>query len=350
MSEVRAVVLAFILAVAALGCGGADDASTGGAHDASPPEGSGPADFDAGHGAGVWHLPEFTLPDPDSDVELHLSEVGLYQDITTKKLAPDLISFEPQFKLWSDGADKQRYLRLPPGEQVDSSDMDHWQFPVGTMLFKQFALDGKRLETRLIMRLGPAPEDYWMGAFLWNDDESDAVFVPNGEQNVRGTGHDVPKVKNCFTCHDGDAGRILGFSAIQQPDVAAKLLTDPPTKPTAVPGDEITRAALGDLHANCAHCHNPTGAARPDTDMNLRLSVSDTTPEDTNTYRSTIGVEMQYFESSPLTLRVARGDPDESGLLFRMTERGPKTQMPPLATEITDDDGGAAVGAWIETL
>ena len=26
------------------------------------------------------------------------------------------------------------------------------------------------------------------------------------------------------------------------------------------------------MHANCAHCHNPKGTARPDTDMNLRLS------------------------------------------------------------------------------
>jgi hypothetical protein len=84
--------------------------------------------------------------------------------------------------------------------------------------------------------------------------------------------------------------------------------------------------------------------------MNLRLSVSDQTPENTNAYRSTVGVTMQYFEASPLSLRIAPGSPDESGVLFRMMERGPKTQMPPLATEIADDDGASTVRAWIERL
>jgi hypothetical protein len=161
MSALRAVSLALVVATAVLlspaGCGDDDT------NDAASL-----MHLDAGHDAGMWHPPEVTLPAADSGVELWLSEVGLYQDIATKKIAPDLIAFEPRFKLWSDGADKERWLRLPPGEQIDTSDLDHWQFPIGTMLFKQFAQSGKRLETRLIMRTGPAPEDYWMGAFRWN--------------------------------------------------------------------------------------------------------------------------------------------------------------------------------------
>jgi hypothetical protein len=84
--------------------------------------------------------------------------------------------------------------------------------------------------------------------------------------------------------------------------------------------------------------------------MNLRVSVTDLAPEDTAIYRSTIGVELQYFESAPLELRVAPGDPEQSGLLFRMTQRGQKTQMPPLATEFSDDEGMALVRDWIEGL
>ena len=60
-----------------------------------------------------------------------------------------------------------------------------------------------------------------------------------------------------------------------------------------VPGNAVTSAALGYLHANCGHCHNPGGTARPDTDMDLRLAVSDAQPEDTAAYRSTIGIELQ---------------------------------------------------------
>ena len=286
------------------------------------------------------------LPDPDSTQPFWLSATGLYRDIAHKELAADLHEFEPRFALWSDAAHKRRWLRLPEGARIDSSDPEHWQFPVGTMVFKEFMLDDRRLETRLIARTGPGHDDYWMGAFAWNEDESDARWLPEGAQNVRGTEHDVPKRKQCFTCHDGEPGRVLGFSALQQPDLQRNMLTD------AVPAprlhDELD--ALGYLHANCAHCHNPTGSARPDTDMNMRLSLDDARPEDTSTYRTTVGVAMQYFEHADAELRVQPGDAAHSGVLVRMSDRGPKTQMPPLATEQVDAQGIAAVRSWIERL
>jgi hypothetical protein len=324
-----------------------DAASVG---DAAQPVDAAAEDAAADASSDSWMPPELTLPEADDAQPFYLSQVGMYRDIERKRLAPDLIAFEPAYKLWSDGADKQRHLRLPPGTQIDSSDIDHWQFPVGTLLFKEFSLAGKRLETRVIARTGPGERDYWMGAFVWNDDESDATFVRDGQADVRGTDHDVPTAKNCLTCHDGDAGRVLGFSAIQQPDVPSEMLSDPPQARVRVPGDAVTAQALGYLHANCGHCHNEDGSARPDTDMILRLSAGARRPEDTATYATTVGIAMQYFKNSPLTVRVAAGDAEHSGLMFRMSQRGEKTQMPPLATEIEDREGIAAVRAWIESL
>jgi hypothetical protein len=321
-----------------------------------PSRGEGDASADAGLDGGDagWTPPAVALPDDDSDEPFFLSQTGLYVDLAAKQLAPDLFEFEPTYTLWSDGADKRRWLRLPRGERIDSSDPDHWTFPVGTMLFKEFSrvVSGqrKRLETRLIARTGEGVEDYFMGAFLWNDDESDARFVPDGYVDARGTGHDVPKVKFCFTCHNGDRGRVLGFSTVQQARVDPALLTHAVDGGYRAPGDAATEAALGYLHANCGHCHNPAGTARPDTDMDLRLLLSDRSPEDTAAYTTTIGIELQYFDDSPLTLRVVPGDAEQSGLLFRMSMRGPDTQMPPLATELVDDAGVALVRAWIESL
>jgi len=298
--------------------------------------------------AGAWQPPVVDPPDPDAGEAFFLSQTGLYRDIADKRPAPDLLEFEPSYELWSDGADKRRWLRLPPGSAIDSSDPDHWQFPVGTMVFKEFSHDGRRLETRLIMRTGPGERDYWMGAFVWDDDEADARLVPDGREDVRASTHDAPSVKNCFTCHNGEPGRVLGFSAVQQPDAAAELLSDPPASAFAVPGDAATAAALGYLHANCGNCHNPGGTARPDTDMDLRLNVADAQPELTQTHLTTVGVAMQYFQGSPLTLRVDPGHADESGVLFRMLERGPKTQMPPIASEVADERGVAIVRTWID--
>lgn len=313
-------------------------------------EDAGAEDGSMPHTPPVFVPPEVTPPGEDDDTPFYLSETGLYVDIEAHELAPDLIEFEPRYALWSDGAEKRRWLRLPKLTQIDTSDPDHWIFPIGAMLFKEFALDGKRIETRLIMRTGPEPTDYFMGAFLWNDDESDAVFVRAGMENARDTAHDVPRVKNCFTCHNGEAGRILGFSAVQQPDVDTGLLSEPPLTSFVVPGDAQAQAALGYLHANCGHCHNLHGTSWPDTDLDLRLLVSDERVEDTATYRSAVGVELNSFQDDVINLRIAPGDAEHSGIYHRMSLRGPMKQMPPLATEIVDPTGLARVQAWIESL
>src|SRR5688572_24491791 len=93
-----------------------------------------------------------------------LAEAGLFSDITNKVVASAAIGFQPAYALWSDGADKQRWVVLPEGGAIDSSDPDHWRFPVGSRFFKEFSQSGRRLETRLIERFGPGDGDYGMVA------------------------------------------------------------------------------------------------------------------------------------------------------------------------------------------
>jgi mono/diheme cytochrome c family protein len=241
--------------------------------------------------------------------------------------------------------------------------------PVGAKLWKEFrAPDGTRLETRLVEHIAAAGDDatdWWMGAFVWRADGSDAVFVERGAENVNGTAHDVPTAQSCRSCHQGEPGHALGFSALQlfgdgpagvrlDELAASRRLSHPPPADAAyvVPGDATTREALGYLHANCGHCHNPRGIARPDVDMTLRLDLQAATPEDTTIYRATVGVPLFRFQSPGVDTRVVPGDPAHSALIVRMSTRatGLGRQMPPLATEIVDDEGVAAVSAWIATL
>jgi mono/diheme cytochrome c family protein len=274
-----------------------------------------------------------------------LSQTALYSDVARKRVAQDMREYEPAFALWTDGAQKRRWLYLPSGTRIDSSDMDHWQFPVGTVAFKEFSRAGRRIETRVIARISAS--EYRMGAFLWNEDESDARYVPDGQPNARGTEHDVPSSTQCGTCHNGEPGKLLGFSAVQQPGVAPELLSHPMPAPFRPPGDPTTARALGYLHANCAHCHNPNGSARPDTDMNLRLFVGDRDFLATPAYLSTVGRPLQSFARSELSARVLAGDPSGSAVLQRMLTRESALQMPPLGTERVDPSGVAAVRAWI---
>jgi hypothetical protein len=301
---------------------------------------------------------------PDGGAPYRLSQTGLFADIERKVLAPDVLEFEPEHKLWSDAADKRRWVVLPAGAKIDTRDMDHWQFPIGTRFWKEFSRDGRPLETRLIQRTGPAPGDYFMGAFQWDAEGRDAVFVPDGNSNVLGTDHDVPEAKKCWTCHKGDAGRILGFSALQLskgpgargPTLASLAesgwLSAPPPAGVSypAPGSGATQAALGYLHANCGHCHSDSGEARSETDIMLRLEVGERTLEATRLFRSSVGVATQKFRASAAGIRLVPGMPDASAIAFRMSRREKETMMPPLATKHVDPMGLEVVRRFILEL
>jgi hypothetical protein len=294
-------------------------------------------------------------PPPDAEVlpsvlPARLSQTGLYADIRAKTIAPGMTEFTPANVLWSDGAEKHRWYKLPPGTTIDSSDMDHWRFPVGTKLFKEFAREGKRLETRLIWRVadtGDRERDLLVGSYVWNDAETDAVFAKDGASNVRGTDHDVPSAEMCWRCHIGEPGGVLGFSALQLGDVSALPLSAPPPAGTTY-GAPVP--ALGYLHANCGHCHNPNGGAWVDSHMILRLDVGERDAATTQIVQTTVGVELEQWIDRGYTFRIVAGDPDQSALFYRITQRTMQVQMPPLATEHTDDTAIALLRSWIESL
>lgn len=288
----------------------------------------------------------------DADTRVLLSQQGLYADITIGALAPGVVEYRPLYELWSDGATKTRWISLPAS--IDTADMDRWRFPVGTKLFKEFVVGGKRIETRMLHHLtdGDRTEDWFMGAFLWNEDGSDAVFVEEGAKNALGTMHDVPRAVKCRDCHEGEPGRVLGFSAIQLSHAGPGPTTMEIAGATfPMPGDPVTAAAYGYLHANCGTCHNPVGPGFNDVDMILRIDVAETggDPADARIHTTTANAALQRWLVPPFTNRMVPGDSTMSALIAR----GPNSldQMPPpLATEVVDDAGVAAVTAWIDAL
>jgi hypothetical protein len=279
-----------------------------------------------------------------------LSETGLYSDIAAKKLSSRLVEFTPANVLWSDGADKQRWYQLPAGTTIDSTDMNHWRLPVGTKLFKEFTLGGKRLETRLIWRIsdtGNREADTLVGAFVWNDTETDAVLAKDGATDIRGTQHDAPSQDTCWRCHLGEPGHALGLSALQLGDVSALPLSSPPPAGTTY---AAPNAALGYLHANCGHCHNPSGGAWSDSHMILRLDVAERDAATTQAVQTTVGAPLEQWIGHGFTYRIVAGDPDQSAAFYRTTQRTMLVQMPPLATERADDAGIALIRSWIQSL
>jgi hypothetical protein len=310
------------------------------------------------------------LPDATStavvDYSPLLSGTGLFADVASGTLGAGVRAYEPLYKLWSDGADKRRWLLLPAGSSIDTSDMDFWIYPVGTKAFKEFSVGTTRVETRMLHKVA---SNHWVFiAYKWRPDLSDADALPEGESNVLGTQHDIPDQGTCFACHGNMVDRLLGVSAIQLNNPASPLtllelqnsgrLSAPAAALPALPGDGVAQGALGYLHANCGNCHNQRSMVyqqllnrSPNTggpvlwQMTGQLASVQTTLG----YTSTVGRPNGVL---PALRIIQPGQPDQSELYVRMSQRGPGTlQMPPTGTEVVDSAGGlAAVGAFIQSL
>ena len=284
-----------------------------------------------------------------------LSETGLPSSELPGGPGARVRPFAPMFALWSDGADKRRWVRLPEGGRIDTSDMNDWSFPVGTTFYKEFSLAGRRLETRVLKRLEGGE---WAGAaYVWDADERDAWLTPDGVRGVAGTTHDVPSAAECVGCHAGRRSHVLGFSAVQLSGPGLPLgidelardgwLTHRPEHALQLPGDESERAALGYLHANCGHCHNRQRPPRrdgprcydPERGLDFWLPVDATLD----------AAEMPAVTSS-VPRFVTPGDPDDSRLITLVSRRGFPLHMPPLGTSQVDEQGVQLLRQWVAAL
>jgi len=250
-------------------------------------------------------------------------------------------------------------------------------FPPGTRLWKEF-VHGRPVETRFIERL--ADGSWRFATYVWNADGTDALLAPaegiaaHPAKTAPGGKYAVPSRDDCRACHEGGAATVLGVSALQlSPDrdplaphaetrtatqidlpglvargilrnLPAALLDRPPRVTASTP---VARAALGYLHGNCGHCHNDVGPL-----ASLELSLAqETALADTaaKVLHSTLGYTSGYRPrgAQPATQRIVPGRPDASVLLLRMRSRNPMSQMPPLGTQVADDEGLALIERWI---
>jgi hypothetical protein len=93
----------------------------------------------------------------------------------------------------------------------------------------------------------------------------------------------------------------------------------------------------------------PPHRARPPGNLELDVRVGLARVEEAHAYAA-LGRTPSWPDAPPGTSQVAPGDPDRSLVVLRMRARGGAARMPPLATEVVDDAGLAAVSAWIAAL
>ncbi len=351
-----------------LGEGGASaGASASGAAGSAGETETGGAAGESGQGACVdeLNLPLVDMPPATLD------QTGLYTSPSSAPddIAPYVYEFTPRYPLWSDGAVKRRFMYLPKCTRIDTSDMNHWKFPVGTRFWKEFTFavnaTSVRVETRFIHRYGPGDNDWLFIAYQWDPNVASPTAgntapVPDGVENANGIFHDIPTHGQCVFCHGNLPERILGFSAFELTDnpgnvtMAAlsheHLLTVSAPNGFSPPGTSVQQDGLGYLHTNCGGCHNAFLNVTPDPSPSprMRLLVEQTTVQTTDTYTTLCNVPTYNPDFQGIS-RVVPGDAAHSEIMTRMAQRG-ASQMPPLATELVDDDGIAKVAAFIDSL
>ncbi|HEY8080056.1 MAG TPA: hypothetical protein VIF62_38260 [Labilithrix sp.] len=287
-----------------------------------------------------------------------LACTGLYSDFDSKTIAPNAREYAPAVPLWSDGAEKTRWIALPDGQNIDATNPDEWKFPVGTKVWKEFrSPSSQKIETRLLWKTQP---DHWvLAAYVWSGDGSSAHRGEGASPIVDGQPYHVPSEDECVGCHKGRTDVLLGFETISLAQPAAtgftlavlaqeNRITPPPAK-TAITIDP----GLGELHVNCGvSCHNATSAAtRHDSNLRLRISTAEAesmTVDKWELYATTVNVPatLPLWSGKPI---VIPGDPNDSIIVSAMTSTDATGKMPPIASSI-DVSGTMAVEAWIKTL
>jgi hypothetical protein len=346
-----------------------------------------------------------------------LSQTGCMDPQNPTAFAAGAVAYEVNSPLWSDGAAKTRAFILPAGGKIHvkdcradagtsgadcvspdgipngPADTGKWVFPVGTVMMKSFAFDGKLVETRLLMRVDTATAALigngtdWVGYnYAWNEAQTEATIVPGARTAVtfntgkRTVAWNYPNFIDCIGCHSKAVGTIgpetdqmnrtvsgknqiddfvaRGFfddtaptppygAALVEPYANADLgLAGPPA------GATLEQKARSYLSANCGFCHRPDVN---DQGFDLRYGLS--------LFETKICSLMQQngipgMTSTPLA-DFAPGDHAHSAMWIRMNTPVPASdvnetddvgRMPPVASFAVDPQATALVASWIDSI
>jgi len=324
----------------------------------------------SGTGNNIYKFVALSNPQPVSPIPEFLSDTGCFNSTTPLTPATGVIPYNVNSPLWSDGAEKQRFFAIPDGSQINLTDKGDFLLPIGSVLIKHFMLNGKPIETRLLMRHA----DYWGGySYEWqydvNGNPLDAQLLDTGKSvMIDGQNWLYPSGTQCFECHTTAANISLGLETLQ----LNRELTYPETGRTVNQLDTLQAVgfissrisnqlrgnklfALDDasasfenrarsyLHANCAFCHQPTGSTPVAMDFRYTTPFSDMNICNLAPQESDLGITgLKLFDPAGSFLE------PNSAIILRMESLDANVRMPPLATEIVHDDAVNMLKSWVE--
>jgi glucose/arabinose dehydrogenase len=317
----------------------------------------------------VYRLERAPAPvTPPREFPGRLSETGLFSDVAKLAPAPGVLPYEINVPGWHDGAAGVHHLALAGDSVVQLRPTKSWLLPDNAVLAQTLVLEGRRIETRLLVK---QQNDFAGYTYVWNAAQSDAELAHKAGADIEVAGRPwrIPSRAECMMCHSREANFALTIheSQLNVGDQLARwerlalLRTDPavfdrgrrpmdagarsgrqqPDQRTPATSALLPRAperlgkfaAPHDAHAplesrarnylavNCAHCHTQNGGGNSAMNFDWLVPVE---------RMRAIGEAPQHGDFGLADARViARGAPGRSVLIPRIAMRGP-SQMPPV--------------------
>jgi uncharacterized repeat protein (TIGR03806 family) len=302
-------------------------------------------------------------------------------NIADLKPAGNVLLYTVNTPLFSNYAEKLRFIKLPENTSAVFSDSGVFDFPVGTVLIKNFYFPAdfrkpegvrKIIETRLLVHQ-PKGWDAW--PYVWNEEQTDAFYDPAGETvtvsyvaangKKKSVQYAIPNKNQCKGCHakqdalvpigltarqlNGDqeygSGRmnqlhywaernlLTGVAGLSGVD-ALPVWNDPAS-------GTLDQRARAYLDANCGHCHSSSG---PASTSGLFLDYYETRAAHLGVNKTPVAAGRG---AGNLKYDIVPGKPEHSILVFRMKTNDPAIAMPELGREQVHEEGVALIEEWI---
>ncbi|KPM50140.1 SO2930 family diheme c-type cytochrome [Jiulongibacter sediminis] len=334
-----------------------------------------------------WTLPEATP-------KAKLSDYGFFQGVLAEQIpAGQVYPYSLQTPLFTDYAEKLRFVYLPAGQKAKYDDKEVLDFPVGSALIKTFyyPIDfrkpqkGRRLiETRVLVH----EENGWQAfPYVWNEEQTEAYLEVAGEStevkyiDLNGKkkkhAYAVPNVNQCKGCHNrnekmspiGPSARQLNSDLEISDYLVASatslyhsgnqlknlddlgLITGMPdlSDVPKIVNWQDQSASLNDrarawLDINCAHCHRPEGPANS---SGLFLSIHNDDPVSLGIMKAPVATGRA---SADFSFDIIPGKADESILVHRMASTDPGVMMPELGRKTVHEESLQLIRNWINSL
>jgi uncharacterized repeat protein (TIGR03806 family) len=287
-----------------------------------------------------------------------------------------VIPYDLNTPLFSDYAEKQRFVYVPKGKQIPYDTTGVLRFPVGSILIKNFLYtlpsgERKIVETRLLINESTG----WIAeVYEWNEAQTEAVRIITGKVEsitfiknnlVVTTNYQIPNKNQCKGCHAfgnkiipigpkvGNLNREYQYSNGNENQLnkwaADGILQQPigniPRWPASSDSTQnLARRARTYLEVNCGHCHGRQGAA---SNTGLYLQYDNDDSLSYGFYKTPVAAGLG---SGDLMYDIVPGHAEQSIMYHRMNSISVEVRMPELGRNLIDEKGVALIKEWIDKM